>query len=152
MHKLFFLQLLFFSFALSATERMQNPKTNVNGLSASISASGLEIISSEAFDKFSISISNVSGFSKTFESDSPHISIAELELPQNGEYLYEIKAIKILGFDYENTNSLNNGRDTDAQPLKTKVSVTSGQLINNWGNLVESESLSESNNNLGYER
>lgn len=139
------LQLPFSSIAIAKSFKDKIELTENEKLRTSFSATNLEVLSGDYFDNYIISVSNKNGFSKTIESSSPTFSIDDLNLPDNGEYSYEVKAIKILGYK-DNQSTLRNGRDENARALETEVKVVSGKLVNEWGSFKEFRAVSEESN------
>lgn len=139
------LQLPFSNIAIANSFKDKIELTENEKLRTSFSATNLEVLSGDYFDNYIISVSNKNGFSKTIESSSPTFSIDDLNLPDNGEYSYEVKAIKILGFK-DNQSTLRNGRDENARALETEVKVVSGKLVNQWGSFKEFRAISEESN------
>lgn len=136
------LQLPFSSAALANSFMDKIESTENKKLRTSFSATSLEVLSGDYFDNYIISVSNKNGFSKTIESNSPSFFIEDLNLPDNGEYSYEVKAIKILGYK-DKKSTLRNGRDENARALETEVKVVSGKLVNEWGSFKEFKAINE---------
>lgn len=78
------------------------------------------------YDKYAITIVGERGFIHQFESDVPSINISEIELPYDGTYSYEIRAIKQVAEGIKDT--INNGRSEDARGTLNIVDVTNGQF------------------------
>ncbi len=85
------------------------------------------------YDKYIISISGDGGYNHQFESDIPTLSIDELNLPYDGSYNYEVKAIKHVA---EVKDTMNNGRSADARGKISVIDVTAGQFATEYNEIV----------------
>jgi len=130
---------------MGATAYAQN---NLDGdfaakkLRATISENAIAVQTIDHFDKYIISIAGADGYSKSFESDKPFFDISQLDLPFNGEFTYEVKAVRILGEEQEK-GYLNNGRGENAKRLITEVESTSGSFNSQWGAIQQFEQIQE---------
>lgn len=104
------------------------------------SSQGIKLISEKVYDKYIISVSGDGGYSQQFESDAPDLNLYDLDLPYNGSYSYEIKAVKYIG-DFKDT--MNNGRDEDAMGKISIIDVKSGQFINSYGEMMNVQNIKE---------
>lgn len=92
------------------------------------------------YEKYIISISGDGGFSHTIESDYPTLDLTDLELPYDGSYNYEIKAIQNVA---EIKDTMNNGRSADARGKISIVDVKSGKFTTEFNEVVVSQDISE---------
>ena len=97
------------------------------------SSQGISLMTEKSYDKYIISISGHDNYSHQFESDAPRLNLYDLNLPYNGSYNYEIKAVKYIA-DIKDT--MNNGRAEDAVGKVSHIDVKSGQFISNYGEMV----------------
>lgn len=100
-------------------------KAKSNKILVTKSASHIDFTPQKAYDKYIISVSGENGFSKTFESDIPSLDISSLNLPADGTYNYQIKAVQYL---QEKSSTLDNGRGEDNVGFISKVDVTNGKF------------------------
>lgn len=89
------------------------------------SANHIDFTPVKNYDKYIISVSGPSGFSKSFETDTPSLDISLLNLPEDGTFNYQIQAITYLA---ETKDTMNNGRAEDARGYISKVDVTGGKF------------------------
>lgn len=108
------------------------------------SSQGIKLITEKAYDKYIISVTGDDGYSQQFESDVPDLNIYDLNLPYNGAYNYEIKAVKYIG-DFKDT--MNNGRDEDVMGKISLIDVQSGQFINSYGEMMNTSDSKEVSRN-----
>ncbi len=110
-------------------------------LTAVKSSDSISFITERSYDTYLITISGDEGFSRQVESDTPVINIYDLNLPYNGAYSYEIKAVKFVG-DIKDT--INNGRSEESIGRASIVDVQSGKFVNVYDRLVTSRNINES--------
>lgn len=89
------------------------------------SASHIDFTPVKSYDKYIISVSGPNGFAKSFETETPTIDIYSLDLPEDGTFNYQIKAVSYL---QEVRDTMNNGRPENAKGFISKVDVTSGKF------------------------
>jgi len=104
------------------------------------SSSAIELASTKTYDKYIISVSGDGGFSYKTESNSPTLSIYDINLPYDGTYNYEIKAVKHVA---EVKDTMNNGRAAGAVGKISIVDVSSGQFTTQNGEMLVSSKLKE---------
>jgi hypothetical protein len=104
------------------------------------SAGHIDFTPQKTYDKYIISVSGENGFSKTFESDIPSLDIASLNLPEDGTYNYQIKAVQFLK---QKESHLNNGRSEENIGYVSKVDVTNGKFTSRNFSLETHEQTSE---------
>lgn len=97
------------------------------------SSSTIKISSSKVYDKYIISVSGDGGFSYQVESNTPELNIYDLELPYDGSYNYEIRAVKNVA---EARDTMNNGRAAGAVGKVSVVDVTNGQFTTHYGEML----------------
>ncbi len=115
-------------------------KVTPGKIQVTVSQRFIDFTPEQSFDKFTVTISGAGGFSKQFETDTPSVNISELDLPYEGEYQYQIQAVKYL---VEVKDTINNGRPEDATGYISRVAVASGQFKNQWGQFATYSSKSE---------
>ncbi len=130
--------------ALSAMANAQVAPDNnkVKPLQATVSDNAIALQAIGHFDKYIISIAGADGYSTSFESNKPFFDISQLDLPYNGEFTYEVKAVRIVGEEQEKSY-LNNGRGENAKRLVTEVESTSGSFNSQWGTIQQFEQIQE---------
>lgn len=104
------------------------------------SAGHIDFTPQKVYDKYIISVSGENGFAKTFESDIPSLDIASLNLPEDGTYNYQIKAVQFLK---QKHSHLNNGRDEGVNGYVSKVDVTNGKFTSQNFSLSTHEQVTE---------
>lgn len=85
----------------------------------------IELTSSKVYDKYIISVSGDGGYNQQFESQQPSLNLSDFDLPYDGSYNYEIRAIKHVT---EMKDTMNNGRPADAVGKISVIDVTNGQF------------------------
>ncbi|MGB1197745.1 MAG: hypothetical protein ACPG46_01780 [Thalassotalea sp.] len=113
-------------------------------LTAVKSSQGIRLITEKAYDKYIISISGDDNFSYQFESDTPVLNLYDLNLPYDGSYNYEIKAVKYIG---DRQDTMNNGRDKHVAGKVSLIDVKSGQFINSYGEMMLAQDIKEPTQN-----
>lgn len=87
---------------------------------------GIEVTSFENYDEFIITVANQSGFKKQYTNSTGYIDVYNLGLPVDGDYHYEVLAVK-------HTNEviydvMNNGRGVDASTTMTVTEKVNGHF------------------------
>jgi hypothetical protein len=103
--------------------KLQQAKSEHIGVSKS--ATHIDFTPVKHYDKYIISVSGPNGFSKSFETNTPSLDINSLNLPVDGTFNYQIKAVTYL---QEMKDYMNNGRSEDARGYISKVDVTGGKF------------------------
>lgn len=89
------------------------------------SSNHIDFTPQKHYDKYIISVSGPDGFSKSFETDTPSLDISTLNLPVDGTFNYQIKAVSYLK---EIKDTMNNGRSDDARGYISKTDVQNGKF------------------------
>lgn len=102
---------------------------------------GIEVTSFEHYDEFIITVANQSGYNKQYKNSTGYIDVYNLGLPVDGDYQYEVVAVK-------HTNEviydvINNGRGVDASTTMTVTEKVSGHFIVNNGYMMVTEAIEE---------
>ena len=79
----------------------------------------------KSYDKYIISVSGENGFYTSYESQMPSIDVNSLNLPTDGTYSYQIKAVTHLK---EVQDTMNNGRSEEARGFISKTDVSNGKF------------------------
>ena len=103
--------------------KLQQAKSEHIGVSKS--ATHIDFTPVKHYDKYIISVSGPNGFSKSFETNTPSLDINSLNLPVDGTFNYQIKAVTYL---QEMKDYMNTGRSEDARGYFSKVDVTGGKF------------------------
>lgn len=105
----------------------------------------IDITSFDPQSKYIITVKSNSGFISNTESEWGSVNINELNLPHDGTYDYEIKSVRFI--DEEVKDTINNGRSPDASTKASIVSIKSGQINVQNGDILTQEETQESRPN-----
>lgn len=111
--------------ALANADIIKIQKSKSEHIAITKSTSHIDFTPVKHYDKYIISVSGPSDFSKSFESDTPSLDIGDLNLPVDGTFNYQIQAVTYL---QEIKDTMNNGRSEDARGYISKVDVTGGKF------------------------
>lgn len=117
-----------------------NQKQKAAELVVTKSSSSIGIATSKSYDKYIISVSGDGGFSYQVESKSPKLNIFDINLPYDGTYNYEIKAVQHVA---EVRDTMNNGRPIGSVGKISIVDVSSGQFTSQSGEMMIVKDLEE---------
>jgi hypothetical protein len=115
-------------------------KIKTEKLFAVKSRNHIDVTPMEYYDKYLITVIGDGGFEHKFESDVPSISLYEMdELPYDGKYSYEIRAVR---YEVEIKDTMNNGRSEDARGYISVINTVNGQFkaVNGEIEVYEEES------------
>lgn len=109
-------------------------------LTAVKSSYAIELETNKAYDKFIISVSGDGGYSHQYESHTGKLDISNMNLPYDGSYNYEIRAIKHIA---EVRDTMNNGRAADAVGQINIVDVNAGKFTTQGNAMVVVKDIKE---------
>lgn len=101
----------------------------------------LDVTTFDNYDEFVITITNQQGFRKQVRNTYGSVDINDVDLPYDGEYDYEILAIKNTGEVISDV--INNGRGDNASTTVMVTKKVSGHFITNNGSIVIPEVVNE---------
>lgn len=102
----------------------------------------LDVSTVDNYDEYVITVTNQQGFRKQVKSTYGSVEVYDLNLPYDGQYDYEILAIKDTG--EEIVDVMNNGRGANASTTMTISKTITGNFTTNNGSIVIPETLAES--------
>ena len=101
----------------------------------------LDVSTVDNYDEYVITVTNQQGFRKQVRNTYGSIDIQDMDLPYDGQYNYEIVAIKDTG--EEIVDVMNNGRGANASTTMTISKTIAGNFTTNNGSIVIPETLAE---------
>lgn len=101
----------------------------------------LDVSTEDNYDEYVITVSNQQGFRKQVKNTYGSIDIQDMDLPYDGQYDYEILAIKNTG--EEIVDAMNNGRGANASTTMTITKTITGNFTTKNGSIVIPETLAE---------
>ena len=128
------------SSAIATPDIMKLKQAKSEKIFVAKSESHIDFTPQKHYDKYIISVSGPNGFSKSFETDTPSLDISSLNIPEDGTFNYQVKAVTYLK---EVKDTMNNGRSEDARGFISKVDVTAGKFTTSNFSVNTFEALSE---------
>jgi hypothetical protein len=101
----------------------------------------LDVSTVDNYDEYVITVTNQQGFRKQVKNTYGSIDIQDMDLPYDGQYNYEIVAIKNTG--EEIVDVINNGRGANASTTMTISKTIAGNFTTKSGSIVIPETLAE---------
>jgi len=102
----------------------------------------LDVSTIDNYDEYVITVTNQQGYRKQIKNTHGSLDIYDMDLPYDGQYNYEILAIKSTG--EEIVDIMNNGRGPNASTTMTVSKTITGNFKTTNGNIVIEEALEES--------
>ena len=106
------------------------------------SSQHLDVSTVDNYDEYVFTVTNQQGFRKQVKNTYGSVDIYDMDLPYDGQYDYEILAIKNTG--EEIVDVMNNGRGANASTTMTISKTITGNFTTINGNIVIPETLAES--------